>query len=58
MNSAVIVPADEFRTYTPKMPFIPDQHAVDTLSAKRSYQPLNVYRGIGHLLFGTPRLDD
>ena len=58
MNSTVIVPADEFFKYTPKMPFITDQPSVKALAAKRSYQPLDVYRGIGHLLFGTAQLDD
>ena len=47
MNSAVIVPADEFRECTPKMPFIPDQQSVETLAAKRPYQPLDVCRRIG-----------
>ena len=47
MNSAVIVPADEFCEYTPKMPFIPDQQSVETLAAKRPYQSLDVCRRIG-----------
>jgi hypothetical protein len=29
MHAAVVVPADEFPEYTPKMPFIPDQHTVE-----------------------------
>jgi hypothetical protein len=31
----------------PKMPFIPDRHSVETLPAKRPYQPLDVRRRIG-----------
>ena len=47
MNAAVIVPADEFGEYMPKMSFIPDQHSVKTLPAKRPYQPLYVCRRVG-----------
>ena len=47
MDAAVVVPADELGEYTPKMPLIPDQHSVETPSAKRTYQPLNVCRRIG-----------
>jgi len=47
MNLAVIISADEFRERTPKMPFIPDQQSVQTLPAKRPYQPLDVCRRIG-----------
>jgi len=47
MYAAVVVPADEFVQYPPKMPFIPDQHSVETLPAKRPYQPLHVCRRVG-----------
>ena len=47
MNAAVVIPADEFSEYTPKMPFIPDQHTVETLATKRPYQPLDVRRRVG-----------
>ena len=47
MHAAVVVPADEFGEYTPKMPLILDQHSVETLPAKRPYQPLNVCCRIG-----------
>ena len=47
MHAAVVVPADEFLEYAPKMPLIPDQHSVETLSANRPYQALNVCRCIG-----------
>ena len=47
MYAAVVVPGDEFGEYTPKMPLIPDQHPVETLPAKRPYQPLNVCRRVG-----------
>ncbi len=47
MSPAVVVAADELGKYSPKMLFIPDQHAVETLSAKCPYQQLNVCRRIG-----------
>jgi len=50
MHAAVVVPADEFGEYTPKMSFIPDQHSVETFPAKRPYQPLNVCRRIGRAI--------
>jgi len=50
MDAAVVVPADEFCKYTSKMSFAPDQHSVETLPAKRPYQPLNVCRCIGRAL--------
>ena len=46
MNAASVVPADEFFEHTPKMPVIPDQHTVETLPAKRPYQPFNVRRRV------------
>jgi hypothetical protein len=51
MRAFVVVPADEFGEYTPKMSFIPDQHAVETLPAKRPYQPLDVCRRIGRAIW-------
>jgi len=51
MDAALIVPGDEFGEYTPKMSFIPDQHSVKTLPAKRPYQPLNVCCRIGHAVW-------
>ena len=50
MHAAVVVPVDEFVEYTPKMPFIPDQHSVETLPAKRPYQPLDVRRRVGRAI--------
>jgi hypothetical protein len=50
MHAPVVVPADEFLDYPPKMPFIPDQHSVETLPAKRPYQPLHVCRRIGRAI--------
>ena len=50
MHAAVVVPADEFVEYTPKMPFIPDQHSVETLPAKRPYQPFDVRRRVGRAI--------
>jgi len=47
MHAAVVVPADEFGEYTPKLSFIPNQHSVETLPAKRPYEPLNVRRRVG-----------
>jgi hypothetical protein len=44
MYAPVVVPADEFLEYPPKMPFIPDQHSVETLQANGPYQPLHVFR--------------
>jgi hypothetical protein len=49
-NAAVVVPTDEFCEYTSKMSFIPDPHAIETLPAKRPYQPLNVCRRIGRAI--------
>jgi hypothetical protein len=46
MHALVVVPADGFHEYTPKLPFIPDQHA-ETLPAKRPYQPLDVRCRLG-----------
>ena len=55
MNSAVIAPADEFLEYTPKMSFTPDQQPIETLAAKRPYQPLDVYHRIGRFIWdGNP----
>ncbi len=51
MHAAVVVPADEFCEYTSKMPFIPDQHSVETLPAKCPYQPLDVRRRIGRTIW-------
>ena len=48
MDAALIVPGDEFGEYTPKMSFIPDQHSVKTLPAKRPYQPLEDF-GLEHM---------
>ena len=50
MHAAVVVPADEFGEYTPKMPLIPDQHSVETLPAQRPYHPLDVCRRIGRAI--------
>jgi len=47
MHAAVVVPAEEFREYMPKMPLMPDQHAVETLPAKRPYQPRAVRGRVG-----------
>jgi hypothetical protein len=47
MHAAVVVPADEFVEYTPKMSLIPNQHSVNTRAAKRPYEPLNVRRRVG-----------
>ena len=47
MHAPVVVPADEFLEYPPKMPFIPDQHSVETLPANCPYQPLDVRRRVG-----------
>ena len=46
----MVVPAAEFGEYTPEMPLIPDQHAVETFPAQRPYHPLNVCRRIGRAI--------
>ena len=50
MHAPAVVPADEFIQYTAKMPFIPDQHSVETLPTKRPYQPLDVRRRVGRAI--------
>ncbi len=47
MHASVVVPADEFVEYTPKMSLIPNQHSVKALAAKRPYEPLDVRRRVG-----------
>jgi len=47
MYSAVVLPADEFDEYQPKIPFVPDQNSIQTFSAKRTCQPFHVCCGIG-----------
>jgi hypothetical protein len=41
MHAAVVVPAEEFREYMPKMPLIPDQHSVEMLPIVRKRIFLN-----------------
>ena len=47
MNAAVVIPEIKFGESTPKMTLIPNQHPVETLSAKRPDQTLDVRRCIG-----------
>jgi len=47
MNASAVIPDDELREDSSKMPFVPDRHSVQTLPAKCPYQPLDVRRRIG-----------
>ncbi len=47
MNAAVVIPEIEFGKSAPKMMFIPNQHSVETFSAKRPDQALDVRCCIG-----------
>jgi hypothetical protein len=47
MDTAVVIPEIEFSESAPKMICIPNQHSVETLSAKRPNQTLDLCRCVG-----------
>lgn len=47
MHAAVVVPADEFGEDAAQLSFIPNQHPVKTLLAKRPDEPFHVCRRVG-----------
>ncbi len=56
MNAAVVIPEIEFGESTPEMTFIPYQQSIETFSAKRPDQTLDVCRCIGCAVWDRNRL--